>query len=405
MHDIGFQQALELSLKNVRPLGLESVLTSELLGRVCGEDVVALIDYPSSDSSLKDGFAVVSEYIASATASDSIWLDIVGNAAAGYPCEARIRSGQTVRILSGAPIPDGSDAVLAEEFAEVLPDRIRALACAEQGRNIMFKGSEISKGETLVREGSVFTPPMISLVVAGGLERVPVYRRPAVGLLATGDEILLPGSPPEDGKLFASNLALQVAWLNSWGIRSTVMCAGDSFPELSSAVESLLSDCDVLLTSGGAWKGERDLIVKVLDALGWDQIFYRVRIGPGKAVAMGFLRGKPVFCLPGGPPSNEIAFLMIAFPAVLRMAGRRNSPYLRLTGTLKQDVSGQVDWTQVIHCRAERRDSSISVIPIERHRRLHTMSRANGLLLIPEGVDFIPAGTAVEFDCLTGELL
>lgn len=405
MYDIGFRQALELSLKNTRPLGLESVPTSEILGRVCGEDVIALIDYPSSDASLKDGFAVVSEDIGSAPTPGSISLDLVGTAAAGYPCEVRVKSGEAVRILSGAAIPDGADAVLAEEFAETLPDRIRPLATAEPGRNVMFKGSEISKGEILVREGQVFTPPRISLVVAGGLERVSVYRRPTVGLLATGDEILLPGSPPEDGKLFASNLALQVAWLSSWGIRTTTRLAGDSFPDLSSAVESLLSECDVLLTSGGAWKAERDLIVKVLDALGWDQVFYRVRIGPGKAVAMGFLRGKPVFCLPGGPPSNEIAFLMIALPAILRIAGHRGSPYLRLTGILDQDVSGQADWTQVIHCRAEMRNSSIHVIPIERRRRLQTMSRANGLLLIPEGVELIPAGTAVEFDCLTGELV
>ena len=405
MYDIGFQQALELSLKNTSPLGLETVSTSEILGRVCGKDVIALIDYPSSDSSLKDGFAVVSEDIAAATISSSVSLDIVGAVAAGFPCEVTVNSGEAVRVLSGACIPAGADAVLAEEFAEVLPDRIKALACAEQGRNIMFKGSEISKGETLVREGQVFTPPVISLVVAGGLEIVSVYRRPVVGLLATGDEVLMPGSPPEDGKLFASNLALQVAWLSSWGIRTVVKCAGDSFPDLTAAVESMLSDCDVLLTSGGAWKGERDLIVKVLDDLGWNQVFYRVRIGPGKAVAMGFLRGKPVFCLPGGPPSNEIAFLMLAFPAVLRIAGYRGSPYLRLTGILNQEVSGQADWTQVIHCRAEKRNSSIHVIPLERQRRLHSMSRANGLLLIPEGVDLIPAGAMVEFDCLTGELL
>jgi molybdopterin molybdotransferase len=167
----------------------------------------------------------------------------------------------------------------------------------------------------------------------------------------------------------------------------------------------MLSECDVLITSGGAWKGERDVAVKVLEALGWNQVFHRVRMGPGKAVAMGFLRKKPIFCLPGGPASNEVAFLMIVFPAVLRMAGHRRFPYLRLTGILEEEVAGQKDWTQIIHCRAEKRDSLIYLMPLGRKRRLYSMSRADGLVLLPEGAESIPAGTALEFICLSSEIM
>lgn len=404
MHDIGFKQALELSLENLAPLGLEDVPTSELVGRICGKDVIALIDYPTSDSSLKDGYAVVSQDVAAATISNPVALDVIGAVAAGDRCHVTVRRSTAVRVLSGAPIPQGADAVLAEEFAEVRSGQIRALARAEPGRNILFKASEISKGESLVQEGQVFTPPMISLVVAGGHESVSVWRRPTVGLLATGDEILLPGSPPEEGKLFASNLALQEAWLRSWGMRTVIRRAGDSFEDLTAAVQSVLSESDIVLTSGGAWKGDRDLIVKVLDTLGWDKVFHRVRIGPGKAVGMGFLENKPVFCLPGGPPSNEIAFLLIALPAVLRMAGYKRSPFLRLTGILEKEVSGQADWTQVFHCRAEKRDSSIHLMPLERQRRLCSMSKADGLVLVPEGVESVPAGAPVEFICLNSQL-
>jgi len=405
MHDIGFEQARDLVRQSISPLGLETVPTSELVGRVCGKDAIAQIDYPSCDASLKDGYAVVSEDVAAATPSRPIMLNLVGLVAAGDPCLATVARGSAVRVLSGATIPAGADAVLAEEFAEAGNGRISALACAEPGRNILFTGAEIRRGETLVHEGHIFTPSMVSLVVAGGVERCPVYRRPTVGILATGMAVLLPGTPPEDGKLFASNLALQQAWLQSRGFRTLVRCAGDSFGDLTAAVESLMSETDILLTSGGAWKGDRDLIVKVLDSLGWDQIFHRVRIGPGKAAGMGFLKGKPIFCLPGGPPSNEVAFLLLAFPAVMQAAGYRRSPYLHLTGVMEKEVSGQSDWTQVIHCRAEKRDSSIHLTPIERLRRLHTMSRADGLVLIPEGVEFIPAGAAVELICLTSELL
>lgn len=405
MYDIGFDRALDLALSSVSPSGVETVPTSELAGRVCAEDVVALIDYPSSDSSLKDGYAVVSQDVARADVSSPVDLVVVGSVGAGDLCEATVRRGTAVRVLSGSPIPEGSDAVLADEFVEVGNGRIRALACSERGRNILFTGSEISKGETVATVGQTFTPAKVSLVVAGGLESVPVFRRPVVGLLATGDEILLPGRPPETGKLFASNLALQQAWLRLWSMTTKVGLAGDSFEALTSAVESMLSDCDVLLTSGGAWKGDRDLIVKVLDNLGWDRMFHRVRMGPGKAIALGFLRGKPIFCLPGGPPSNEAAFLLIAFPAVTRMAGYSGSPYGRLTGVLEKAVGGQTDWTQVIHCRAKRLGSSIRLMPLDRRRRLSCMASADGLLLIPEGVDHIPAGATVEFICLTDELM
>lgn len=405
MYDIGFEQALDLALRNMSPVGTEIVSTSEVVGRVCSRDVIARADYPSSDSSLKDGYAVVAQDVAPASASSPVALQVIGEVSAGGSCTVTVQSGTAVRVLSGAPIPEGADAVLAEEFAEVGSGEVRARAGAEQGRNILFRGGEISAGEELVRAGQMLTPSRISLIVAGGLETVSVFRRPVVGLLATGDEVLLPGRPPEPGKLFASNVALQQAWLHSWSIETRVGLAGDSFEDLTVAVESMLAECDVLLTSGGAWKGDRDLIVKVLDALGWDRVFHRVRIGPGKAVGMGLLRGKPVFCLPGGPPSNEVAFLMIAFPSVLLMAGHKSSPNLRLAGILEQDVGGDVDWTQVIHCRAEKRDASIRLIPLDRTKRLKSMARADGLVLVPEGVELIPAGSRVEFICLTNELI
>jgi molybdopterin molybdotransferase len=252
MYDIGFDTALECALANVEPVGRESVRTSEIVGRVCAEDVVALIDYPSSNSSLKDGYALVSGDVARACVSDPVGLSVVGTIGAGDESTVAVTSGCAVRVLSGAPIPEGANAVLAEEFAEVGPSTIKALACAEPGRNILFRGSEISKGETLVRTGQVFSPARVSLVVAGGLYRATVFRRPVVGLLATGNGVLLPGEAVEPGKLFASNLALQEAWLRSLSIRTTVRRAGDSFKELMATVDSMLSDCDVLITSGGA---------------------------------------------------------------------------------------------------------------------------------------------------------
>lgn len=401
MYDIGFERASDLVRKSVPTLGEEKVRVFELVGRISSRDVIAAIDHPTEDSSLKDGYAVVSRDVAYADPSNPVLLELVGTLGAGDPVQGQVRSGTAMRVLSGAPIPAGADAVLAEEFTQQEPGRVRAFACAEPGRNILTKGSEISFGEVLIKAGEAFTPGKVSLTVAGGIEHVPVFRRPKVGLLATGNEVLLPGLPPEKGKLFASNLALQDAWLRSRSMTTMVRQAGDSFDALKSAVESMLSECDVLLTSGGAWKGDRDLIVKALDELGWSLVFHRLRLGPGKAVAFGFLAGKPIFCLPGGPPSNEAAFLLIAFPAVLRLARYTGFPYPRLIGTLEKDVGGQSDWTQVVHCRAEKDGHSTTLIPLPSTGRLRSMAAADGLVLVPEGVELIPAGTTVEFLSLT----
>ncbi|MFH0825308.1 MAG: molybdopterin molybdotransferase MoeA [Pseudomonadota bacterium] len=398
LYEIGFEQALNFALTGVSTLGPEFVPASELVGRVCARDVIALIDYPSADSSLKDGYAVVSQDVARAGRTNPVLLEVVGMLGAGDPCTLTVSSGTAVRVLSGATVPQGADAVLAEEFTEKgVPGRVTALGCAEPGRNILAEGSEVARGEILVQAGEMFTPGKVSLIVAGGIEGAYVFRRPIVGLLATGSEVLLPGRPPETGKLFASNLALQDAWLRSLSVTTIVRQAGDSFDTLTSTVESMLPECDILLTSGGAWKGDRDLIVKVLDGLGWDLVFHRVRLGPGKAVAMGFLRGKTIFCLPGGPPSNEAAFLLIALPAVFLSAGYEGSPFLRLAGTLTEDVGGQMDWTQVIHCTVERDGLSLRLTPIRSAKRLGSMAEADGLVLVPEGVEHIPAGTTVEF--------
>ena len=278
------------------------------LKRVTARSVKAEVDSPSVDSSIKDGYAVISSDVAHASPSRPIELKISGVAGAGTQSKRVILHGTAIRILSGAMIPEGADAVLADEFAEEDSGLVRAFADAHRGRNILYRGTDVSLGETLAESGSELTPGLIGLLVAGGVSKVPVFSRPRIALLATGDEVLLPGKPIKRGKLYASNVALQNAWLSLKGINCSIDICGDSFDKLVKVVESTIDRVDVLITSGGAWTGDRDLIVKVLAKLGWNPLFHRVRMGPGKAVGMGLLHGKPVFCLPGGPAIKRNGF-------------------------------------------------------------------------------------------------
>ena len=402
--DIGYEEALRLALGSVQPLGEKTLAVDRAVGRILSRAVHAKVDSPSLNASLKDGYAVVSADIAEADPENPVPLAVKGYVSAGdMDFETEVGSGCAVRILSGAPVPKGADAVLSEEFVRVHDDHILAFADAAPGRNILERGSDVFQDEMLFSEGERLRPQAAGLVVAGGVSEVSVYTRPKIGLLATGSEVLPPGAPFEEGKLYASNLALQHAWFTSEGFDVVFRFSEDSKTGIGDAIQSLLSETDVVITSGGAWKGDRDLVVGVLDALGWNMLFHRVRMGPGKALGMGLFDQKPVFCLPGGPASNEAAFMMIVFPAVLRMAGCSHAPYLQLHGRLSHSVSGQSDWTQFIQCGMSAGANGIVLHPMKMKSRLAAMARTPAVVKIPEGVDTLLQDTIVPFVCLDRE--
>lgn len=405
-YDIGFDRAYRLAVKNAAALAKQIVPIQDTVGRVLAEPAAAKVNSPSVDASLKDGYAVVLADLSRAAPENPVKLEVIGSVAAGSRPDISLGRGQAVRILSGAPLPEGAEAVLAEEFTDAGADGkwIFARATAEPGRNVQPKGEDVCLGEKLAEAGRVVSPQLMGRLVAGGISALCVFKKPRVGLLATGSEILLPGKPPVAGKLYASNVALQQAWLGGEGIDTQVLISADSFEEIAGAIRVLHETCDAVITSGGAWKGDRDLVVKVLDSLGWEMFFHRARMGPGKALGAGRLKGKPVFCLPGGPASNEAAFIMIVFPAILKMAGFRHCPYLYLTGRLESDVYGQSDWTRFIQCEIRQTSTEILLYPKKLKSRLAAMTQTPAIVKIPEGTDRIAAGTSVPFICLDRRL-
>jgi molybdopterin molybdotransferase len=399
-YDIGFERAYTLALQNIRPIGETCLSVQKAAGYILAEPVTARVDSPSVDASLKDGYAVFSGDLREAGPACPVNLEIVGSVAAGGCMENSLAPGHAARILTGAPLPEGADAVLAEEFAEVEGRRLTAWADAGPGRNVQPAGDDVCAGEKLAAAGEAVTPRLVGRMTAGGVPQVRVYRKPKVGLLATGSEVLLPGSPMEEGKLYASNAALQRAWLETRGMAAELRAAPDAMEAIADAVRRLHTDCDVVLTSGGAWKGDRDLVVRALESLGWEMYFHRTRMGPGKSMAAGRLGEKPVFCLPGGPASNETAFLMIALPAVLKMAGFPSAPYLNLSGRLEAEITGRSDWTQFVACDVAAVHPEPLLRPARLKRRMGAMSRAPAIVRIPEGKERIPAGARVPFLCM-----
>jgi len=398
--DIGFARALTIALNHAVPLGTETLPVMDTIGRVCAENITAKVNATSTDASLRDGYAVISDDISNAGPDFPVELEISGKAVAGEDTIHRLSPGKAIRILTGATVPKGADSILEEEVVKQESRGIQVFSGVRAGKNILLKGSDVAKGEILAKSGQVMNPGRVGLLVAGGISRLPVFKRPKIGLLAIGSELLPPGKSLPKGKLYASNVAFQNAWFKSLGFETDLQVTGDSPSEISARVEKMLVRADVLITSGGAWKGDRDFIIKVFTDLGWDLLLHQVRMLPGKAFGMGIIGQKPVFCLSGGPTSNEIAFIMIALPAIHRMAGAKNSTFLHLNAKLEKSIKGPRDWTQFVHCRVIQGDSEIFLRPINMKSRLSSMAAAQAIIQIPEGVEEIPAGSVVSSLCL-----
>jgi molybdopterin molybdotransferase len=392
---MGYGEALALTLETVSPLGgSERVDLADAVNRILAEDLLSRVDSPSIDASTKDGYAVISGDVESAAPGREVRLTVIGTAAAGRPADRPLTPGTAMRILTGARIPEGADAVLSGEYAAREGDSITVFNNAGPGRNILPRGVDVAAGEPVAVRGERLTPGLIGNLVAAGHGSARVYRTPRVAILATGDELVTPGLPLPEGKLYASNLAMIRAWCSRFGFPATVSVLGDSPGAIQTAIRELVSGNDTLLTSGGAWTGDRDFIADALDLLGWKRHFHRIRMGPGKAAGFGTLEGRPVFLLPGGPPSNLTAFLQIALPGLLKLGGDGRPGLPRVTVRLADDLRGrETDWTHFIYGQLTDRDGHTLFQPLRLDSRLRSLARADAVVAIPEGTEFLAAGT------------
>lgn len=397
---ISYGEARNLTLEQISSLDVEIVGIAQATGRVVAEDIRALVDSPTCDVSLKDGYAIKSADISSASSENPVRLKLLGVISAGGSWDDEVMNGTAVRILSGAPIPQGAQAVVADEFASDDRQMVTVVLHSEQGRNILPKSTDITVGQRMVQAGKVLRPTIVGLLAAAGHSRIPVIKHPKVAIIATGDEVIAPGTTLSDGKLYASNLVTLAAWCNHFGMATSTLVVKDHEDSIRSKLMECIDHHDAIITSGGAWKGDRDLVVRLLDELGWEKIYHRVRMGPGKAVGFGLYEGKPVFCLPGGPPSNHIAFLQLALPGLQKLSGITYSGLPTILARLEEGVRGQKDWTQFIHGLIEHRESEILFHPLKSASRLQMMAQAEGIISIPEGVDYIPKGSSVRAQSL-----
>lgn len=387
----------------------------EALGQVVADDIVAPFAIPPADNTAMDGYAVRAKDTTGATESEPKELKVVANLAAGYVLDTPVQSGEAVRIMTGAPIPPGSDAVVPfEETDEPLRevgqppakgDRVKIFKAAGISANIRFQGEDMKEGETIIPAGSVVRPSEVGVLASVGLETIRVIRRPIVAILSTGDEITEPGKPLERGHIYDSNAYSVAALVTKYGgIPKLLGIAQDTVEDLTAKIREGF-DADMIVTSAGVSRGDFDVVKDVLAREGAID-FWTVRMKPGKPLAFGAFktpdgRSVPHLGLPGNPVSSMVSFELFGRPAIDKMLGRPDTgrPLLRAT---TRDTIVNTDarrfYARCIVTRNEDGSYEADLTGPQGSGILTSMVWANALTVIPE--DLAQANPGDEIDVM-----
>ncbi len=392
--DVEVEQALDIVLRSVSPLEQETRPLLECLGSVLAEEVPADMDIPPFDNSAMDGYAVIAADTVAATAQKPVTLRVIADLPAGYPPPALVRPGEAVRIMTGAPMPPGTDAVIRTEDVQRGDGVVLISRQVSQGYDLRKAGEDVRKGQIILSNGTVIRPAEIGMLATLGRTQAQVVRRPRVAVLTTGDELVAPDEPVTPGKIRNSNLYSISAQVKACGGEPVPLgVARDRAADLEDKIRQGITDADMLLTSGGVSVGDYDVVKTVLARMG-EILFWRVKMRPGAPVTFGRIRGKPMFGLPGNPSASMVAFEQFVRPAILKMSGRSRLRRRQVEATLEEGVKNRVGVRNFLRAIATEEKGEWRVRPAGSQGSgiLRTMVLSNALLVIPEVVGRLQPG-------------
>ena len=326
------EEAQQLILQHIQPLGHERVDLLAARGRVLAEDISARADTPPCDNSAMDGYALRVDDVREATEQAPAAVEMIDDIPAGTVGQRRVGPGQASRIMTGAPLPDGADTVIRVEYTQAVnPTRgamIAVVTPEKRGANIRHRGEDMAAGDTVLHAGTVCGPGEVGILAALRRSLVSVNRRPRLAILSTGDELVEVDENPGPGKIINCNSYSLAALAAAHGAEPVVLpIARDSEAEIRRSVESALA-ADFIVSSGGVSVGEYDFVKKVLNDMGAETVLWRVAMKPGKPLFFCLLRGKPYFGVPGNTVSSMMSFLQFVRPAIRKACGYPEADWL-----------------------------------------------------------------------------
>lgn len=387
-------------LSAFHPGAPEHIALGECAGRILAEPIHAPDDLPRFDYSSMDGYAVQSADLAAAAPDTPISLRVIADIPAGSHPTIAIQAGQSARIMTGAPMPSGADAVIPIEdcHADEANQKVLCLRSVQPGDSVRPRGEDIHQGQRVLEGGQPLRPQDLGLLASLGMGQLAVVRRPRIALFSSGDELVEPGQPLGPAQIYNANTYLLAAVLEQAG--AEVIQLGTS-PDDPQAVEGLLrravtQKADCIVTSAGVSVGAYDYVRQVIEANGRLN-FWRVNVRPGKPLAFGSFGGIPIIGLPGNPVSAFVGCLLFVLPVIYRLAGRAETQPPRLRAILEEAIGsdGRESYLRAV----ARHENGTLLVALSGHQgsgNLYALTQANALLIVPNGVKSLPSGAEVE---------
>ncbi|MEM0260848.1 MAG: molybdopterin molybdotransferase MoeA [Sulfolobales archaeon] len=403
---ITYGEALKIMFENIsiREIESEEVELLDSLGRYASKDIVARYDIPPFDRSAVDGYAVRSSETYGASETNPVELRLIGRITAGEkPSKIpEIGAGEAMKIFTGAPLPRGADAVVMAEHVIEREDSILVLKPVASYQNVSRAGEDFRRGDIIVRRGSRIKPWHIATLAAQNITRVPVFRRLRIGVLSTGSEVIEPGGSydPESGFVLNSSKPLLLALARDSGCEPIDL--GTVPDDRSIIMEKILEGLekvDIMITTGGSSIGEEDLVPNVVSSLEDSRIvFHGVRIRPGRTIGLAMVRGKPLFMFSGFPVASLVGFQFFVQPYILKAYNAYEEPQPMVRGRIVRRIANPHSTRSFVRVRVFKKNGEILVEPlaITGSGVLSTLTKANGILVIPEDLEGFDEGEYVE---------
>ncbi len=393
---LGVDEAVERVLALVAPSAPTRMPLRQARGLVLAEPIIAPESVPPFRNSAMDGYAVIAADTGTARADAPVMLDVTGAIAAGDAPGGELRTGEAIRIMTGAPMPEGADAVVRFEETDETgrssrPDRakVAVFRAAKSWDNVRPAGEDIEAGAVMLPAGRVLRPADLGMMAAVGLVTAPVHRRPRVAILSTGDEVQDPGSRLRPGTIRDSNTTTLAAMAEQWGAEVlTLGIARDRLDDLKERL-SAARGADLIVTSGGVSLGDFDMVKDALNAVG-DIRIWQVRMKPGKPLAFGRIGEAPFLGLPGNPVAAAVSFEVFGRPAIRRMLGYNDVAPVMVAACLTEEIDNRGMRRHYVRAVVEQDNAggwTVRAAGAQGAGVLSSLSRANALLVIPETVE------------------
>jgi molybdopterin molybdotransferase len=390
---ISVEEARERILAGLQPTTGEVVALANAWGRVTAAPVIARLTQPPADVSAMDGYA-----LRAADGTLGATLAVIGSAPAGHPFPGAVRSGQAVRIFTGSVVPEGADAILLQEDATAAGTEVRVDEAVATGRHIRRAGQDFAAGDTVIPTGRRITARDVGLAAAANHPWLTVHRRPRIAILATGDEIAMPGEPIPSGGIVSSNSHALAALVRAAGAEPLVLPIALDTRQAVAAVADAVHGVDMLVTTGGASVGDHDLVIEGLKTRGLELDFWQIAMRPGKPLLFGRLGPVPVLGLPGNPVSALVCSILFLLPALSRLSGLPAAPAPvshAVTGTALRANDHRADHLRATVSTDSQGRIVATAFPVQDSAMLRWLTMADALILRAPHAPALPEGAEV----------